>query len=117
METAISIAVRLIHSRDTIHLTHLKTKSYAEHMALDEYYKNIVEVFDRLIETAQGEAKEVLDLKIPASVVPEDTVKYLSELANYIEKNYKNLKSYQISILDDGLELIYSTIYKIKILK
>lgn len=117
MEIISNIVTRLMQSRNVVHLAHFKTKSYSQHMALDEYYKDIVEIFDRLVETVQGEYKQELKIRVPASPEQEDVIKYLEGLANYIEKNYNNLKSYQISIIDDGLELIYKTIYKLHFLK
>lgn len=117
METVTNIIIKLIQSRDIVHLAHFKTNSYAQHVALDDYYKDIVEIFDRLTETAQGEYGTLLTLRVPVAVEVEDILEYLTKLADYIEKNYKVLKSYQISILDDGLELIYKTIYKLKFLK
>lgn len=42
-------------SRTAAHMAHLKTKSYAAHKALDEFYNGIIDVSDSLIEAAQGQ--------------------------------------------------------------
>ena len=44
----------ILHSRTQAHVYHLQTKSYAEHKALNEYYDDIVPVFDGIVETYQG---------------------------------------------------------------
>jgi hypothetical protein len=40
--------------RNAIHKLHLKTKSYAEHKALNEYYEEIVTLVDSFAESYQG---------------------------------------------------------------
>ena len=42
---------------------HLKTSKYAAHMALDEYYKEMPELVDTLIENYQGIYGKVDDYK------------------------------------------------------
>ena len=39
--------------RSQIHLFHLQTTSYAEHKALEEFYTQLLELFDTLVETYQ----------------------------------------------------------------
>lgn len=45
----------LFLSRTMAHMSHLQTKSYAEHKALNEFYDEIVELVDDLAEAAQGQ--------------------------------------------------------------
>jgi hypothetical protein len=49
---------KILHSRNQSHIFHLQTKSYSEHKALNDYYDNIVDLYDGLIESYQG--KELL---------------------------------------------------------
>lgn len=42
-------------SRTLAHMSHLATKSYAEHKALNEFYDDIVDLVDDLAEAAQGQ--------------------------------------------------------------
>lgn len=44
----------LFLSRDLAHREHLKTKSYAQHMALGSFYEDIVDAADGLAEMYQG---------------------------------------------------------------
>ena len=40
--------------RDLAHLAHWKTKSYAEHKALNEFYDSVLELIDGFVEQYQG---------------------------------------------------------------
>ena len=42
-------------SRTLSHMSHLQTKSYAEHKALNKFYDEIVDLADDLAEAAQGQ--------------------------------------------------------------
>ena len=84
---------------------------------LDDYYKDIVEIFDRLIESSQGLTQSLEDIKIPVSSKVDSPIDYLKSLDAFIERNKKGLRSFQIAILDDAQELINETIYKLKFLK
>ena len=42
-------AVTLLHSATNAHLFHWSTDSFAKHMALGEYYDNIVELTDSYV--------------------------------------------------------------------
>lgn len=117
MDSINKIAMRLIQSRDIIHLTHLASLSYSEHIALDSYYKDIVEIFDRLIESSQGLTQTLEDIKLPVSSKVDSPIDYLRSLDAFIERNKRGLRSFQIAILDDAQELINETIYKLKFLK
>ena len=45
---------KILHSRNQVHIFHLQTKSYAEHIALNEFYDGVLGLFDGLIESYQG---------------------------------------------------------------
>jgi len=44
----------LFFSRDYAHRAHLRTTSYAVHMALEKFYEDLLEAVDELTETYQG---------------------------------------------------------------
>ena len=44
----------MLHSATVTHLQHLATKSFAEHMALGEYYEAIPDLVDKYAEAYQG---------------------------------------------------------------
>lgn len=108
----------LFFSRNAAHLMHLKTTSYAAHKALDEYYSGIVDIADSLAESYQG-VYGLINISIPAcSCGDDDPVTYFTDLKNMIDTKRTIFKqSYHQNIIDEALELITSTIYKLKFLK
>ena len=94
---------------------HLKTSKYAAHMALDEYYKEMPELVDTLIENYQGiygkvdDYKNILDFN-------EDPIKYLKDLRDICvdSKELLQQNTELESDMDSILSLIDSTLYKLK---
>ena len=107
---------KILQSRDKTHIQHLNSLSYAEHMALDQYYNDIIPLVDSLIESYQGKYG-LVTLTIPPSNL-EKPITYLDSLGKYIETNRKQFTdSFLQNQIDTILELIYSTLYKLKFLK
>ena len=53
--TMIAKAIGIMFAGRTVtHIQHLKTKSYAEHKALNEFYDEIIDLADGLAEATQG---------------------------------------------------------------
>lgn len=50
----------LLHSATVAHIMHLQSESFAEHMALGEYYEAIPDLVDALIEAWQGKNQQIL---------------------------------------------------------
>ena len=112
---------KLFHSRNQVHVFHLQTKSFAEHKALNDYYDDIVDIIDGLVESYQGKYDILTSYesyKILNYESNEQLLKYFKELENNIEENRKSNKdSYIQNQIDNAVELINSTIYKLKFLK
>jgi hypothetical protein len=108
---------KLFQSRDVAHIIHLKTSSFAQHKALNEYYDDIVDLTDSLVESFQG-TNGLQDIEIPGSKY-EEPVAYLTSLHSYIESNRNKVfkETYHLNIIDEILQLISSTLYKLKFLK
>ena len=45
---------KVLFDRDAAHIAHWKTKSYAEHKALNEFYDELLELIDGFVEQYQG---------------------------------------------------------------
>lgn len=105
---------KLFQSRDTIHLCHLATESFAGHVAMDEFYKGIIELTDSLVEMYQGKYG-IIKIPIPPSNETEP-ISFLEELADWIETNKDEMfeDSFLLNQIDSILELTYTTIYKLK---
>lgn len=112
---------KLLQIRDQIHLTHLKVSgigSYAQHIALNEFYDEILDLIDILIESYQGKYG-LLTLIIPESKVV-DPISAITDLANITDGGlaYTIFKETWIqNQLDEISTLCYQTLYKLKNLK
>lgn len=108
----------LFQIRDKMHLNHLKTKSYSEHKALNEFYDSILDLTDSLIESYQGKYG-ILELSIPVSTA-SDSIADISKLASLTDGGsaYNLFKDTFIqNQLDEISTLCYQTLYKLKNLK
>lgn len=102
----------LFQYRDLAHLAHLKTSSYAQHMALNEFYDGLLDQIDTLTETAQADS--LLDITIPASSSTMSTPNIAAEVLSFIAQNRSIFPdSYQQQIIDNIVELAKRTTYKI----
>lgn len=112
-----TIVGMLFQSRDITHLVHLASKSYAEHIALNEFYTGIIDLIDQLVEAWQGHF-EIIDIEIPASTVTKSVIEYLENLKQEIVQfNHKVEITDICNILDEMTTLTATTIYKLKNLK
>jgi hypothetical protein len=111
----------LLHSRTQIHTLHLQTKSYPEHVALNEYYNEIGGKIDGLIESYQGKYNILKGYKsydIEGYKDTSSTINYLKDLYEKIEELRDCCKdSYIQNQIDEACELINSTLYKLRFLK
>ena len=96
---------------------HLRTAKYAKHMALDEFYKELPEKVDALIEGYMGAyGKKVKNFENILKSSNMNTLKYLQELKKVCKDGYDLLDDNEEleSLLDDIVNLINSTLYKVK---
>ena len=111
-------AATLLHSATNTHFFHWSTNSYAQHKALGNYYDEIVELTDDLVEAYMGCYSQ---LKTFPSVYhqPKDAVKYLESLKNFVDEARKDLpqETQLQNIIDEIAQLIDSTLYKLRFLK
>ena len=113
----VELAQKLFHSRDVIHLAHLKTTSYAAHNALGDFYDGILGFADELIETAQGCEQKLMNVEIPSAKY-EEPLPYLLKLKEeVISMRDKMEYEFQKNITDEITALIAKTCYKLKFLK
>lgn len=100
---------------------HLQTGKYSDHKALNEYYDDIVDCVDGLIEAWQGINGKTGELKNTIDTKFDDPVPYLEELKKFTKEGREELidkdDTELWSCTDDILQLIDSTLYKLKELK
>ena len=110
----------LLHSITQVHVFHLQTKSYAEHVALQGYFDGVGDFIDSLIESYQGSHGIVtgyrgVELKEYGSI---DLISYMKNLLRLVEENSNIFKeSDLLNTIDEIKSLIRSTIYKLQNLK
>ncbi len=51
----VEFANKLFESREKAHVFHLQTKVFAEHEALDIFYKQVIKLIDEFVEVYQGQ--------------------------------------------------------------
>lgn len=112
------LVVRCFHARTNAHILHLKTRSYAAHVALQGFYDGIIPLVDSFAEAYQGEYGLIENYPGKFSL-HSDAIALLSELAEWIGEHRKDCsdETYIQNIVDEILALIRSTQYKLKFLK
>lgn len=109
---------KLFQLRDQIHLTHLATKSYAQHIALGDFYDSILDLTDSIVEQYQGKYG-IQSISIPASS-KVDPIPTLKEFAKMVDDGAVYMKFKETFIqnkIDELSSLTYQTIYKLENLK
>ena len=80
----------LFLARDVTHSVHLNTKSYAKHVALNEFYDNIVELADKFAEAYQGRHGLIGPISLMSAKKNSDVIDFLKDsLADIEEMRYK----------------------------
>jgi len=122
MEQYAKFISTLFSSRTQAHIFHLQTTgqgSYAAHKALNEYYDEIVELADGLVESFQGRYGIIYGYTSPAQFKEDNQpLIYFEALCQYVESVRKTLPqdSYIQNEIDNVVALIESTKYKLKFL-
>lgn len=107
---------KLFSMRDEVHLLHLNSKSFAEHVALNDYYEALLDNIDTLIETKQSDG--LANITIPQTKISCDSITCVSGFRDYLESiRILFPSSYQQQILDNFAEITNKTLYKLKFLK
>lgn len=108
----------LLHSVTITHIYHLQTKSYAQHIALGDYYDGVEDLTDSLIEVIQGKYGIIEGYNLNAGDMPSTPLEYMISLSNYVEANRIDMPqdSEIQNIIDEIAALIDSTIYKLRFL-
>jgi hypothetical protein len=110
------LVAELLESVTIIHKFHLRSKSYAEHKALQRFYEEIGDLADTIFETSSWQNNSI---EIPKPNINDvSPINYLEKLATFVEETrlattYSDLQNQ----MDEVKTLIFSTLYKLKNLK
>lgn len=113
----------LLHSATIAHIKHLQAVgegSYAKHIALGDYYEEIVEATDTLAEAIQGCLGEIIESYPPMFGNPAtDALEYLKSIREYVIENREAISDYSNiqNEIDNIMSLLDSTIYKLTFLR
>jgi hypothetical protein len=111
----------LFLSRDLAHREHLRTKSYAQHKALQKFYEGIVEQADTLAELYQGRNGIIKDIPLMDDEASDDIADTLESYMKMIEDiRYKAVDKADTPIqnqIDTVVGLYLTTLYKLRNLK
>lgn len=106
----------LFLDRNLAHLEHLKTQSYAQHMALNSFYDEVVDLADKLAEAYQGAEGIMQDIPLMSNVPnePIDITLYSHmQMIEAMRKSACKISAIQ-NIIDEVVSLYLSTIYKLR---
>lgn len=105
-------------SRDLAHRAHLQTTSYAQHMALGDFYSEVVSKADGLAEAYMGRNGVIKDIPLMDPGTSKDITDALQEHLDAIEGlRYKAIKQDDTplqNMVDDLCGLYLSTLYKLR---
>jgi hypothetical protein len=112
---------RVFETRNESHLAHWATKSYAEHVALNDFYDAVLGPLDDLVENYQacfglvGKPTEEKEEKEEVNILSclKDDVKFINKNRGKICKDIPAL----LNILDELQAVYLKTIYKLENLR
>ena len=111
----------LFLARDIAHRVHLKTRSFSEHMALNEFYNDIVEHADDFAEAYQGCYNELLNIPLLTNDYKGNIVDVLQAQKDWIEKNREAIVPRENTalhnIIDEAVSTYDKALYKLRFLK
>jgi len=110
---------RVFYARNLAHWAHWRTKSYAQHQALGEFYDDVIEALDTLVEAHQGAFDIVGDIPAPAGKGSEVLPILRSDTA-WIEEHHEEIceGNRAVANLIDAVTGVYlRAIYKLENLK
>lgn len=104
----------LLHGATRTHFTHLKTTSFAAHMALGDFYDALPGMADGIAESWQGLVEELLDyptVSVQPINTPEEAVQYMRDLYGKVTALQEGC---EYSEIVNDLDMIKSLIDKTK---
>jgi hypothetical protein len=124
--TPVKFFSKLFEARQMSHVFHLQVKAEMgsgwEHDALNDFYDNLLEFVDDIIETYQGqygivEGYEIID---PSATSQMKSLDYLKQTVDIIRNERKCINAEDThlhNVIDEIVALFYKTIYKLTNLK
>lgn len=110
------LVARVFEDRNAAHLAHWKTGSYAQHMALGDFYEGVVKITDKLVEVFQGKFGIISDLPTIPQLFKPTISQRLNATEEWIAQNAESVANGLESaenIIADLQGLYNTTLYKL----
>ena len=108
----------LFEIRDKAHALHLKTKSFAQHVALGEFYEKLVDLTDDLAETYMGKYDmDISDAVMSMNFADHDAKEFIKRVTDWMQQEKQKLSpedSFLVNIWDEITALAFRTRYKLE---
>lgn len=115
------LIARVFAARTATHIAHLRTRSYAAHVALNEFYDAIVDLADSFAEVYQGHLGPIdVFPNLAPPTVRTDSVQVIRDLCEWITSNRAALSKGRNdlgNILDELTAQCGRSLYKLSMLK
>lgn len=120
-DPVMDFVICLLNSVTTAHILHLSSRSYSQHKALETFYTEIGDHVDDFVEAFQGKYGLLTKYPATAELMPNaDPVVYLEylkvEVSTLRRANDFPVDSELQNITDEIMQLIDSTLYKLRFL-
>ena len=104
---------RMFALRDAAHIEHWKTDSYAQHMALGDFYEEVIDLTDKYVEAHQGTFGIIETESKDVSKLISDEIIWLNDNREAIAQGVSALEN----IIDEISGMHMKTLYKLENLK
>lgn len=115
-----NLVSELFSARDKAHQLHLRSKSFAAHMALGDFYDGVLDLADQIAETAQGKYG-ILEPIAASSIPGDDAQGFIAGLTTWLDHVAHGCvpaeDTFLHNLIDEVQALAYRTKYKLDNLK
>ncbi len=117
----VEMVSKLRFSVEQTQVYHWQSQSLSEHKALNRYYDGIPDIVDGIVESYQGKygiQKGYKLFEVRDYSTPEEVINFLKQLDADVEMLRQSIKeTYIQNQIDNVLQLIETTVYKLENLK
>jgi hypothetical protein len=117
----VEMVSKLRFSVEQTQVYHWQSQSLSEHKALNRYYDGIPDIVDGIVESYQGKygiQKGYRLFEVRDYSTPEEVINFLKQLDADVEMLRQSIKeTYIQNQIDNVLQLIETTVYKLENLK
>ena len=111
------LIAKVFEARNATHLEHWRTKSYAAHKALGNFYEDVIDLVDTLVECYQGNFGIIGKVPDVEQTHNEDCIKCLNDQVAWIAKHRSEIAQEVDAlenIVDELTGLYLKTLYKLE---